>query len=174
MWNSDEGRTVSFWQESSAREAAGAVEPPAEADVCIIGGGIAGLTTAYLLTKAGQKVVVVDDGPIAGGETSRTTAHLTWALDDRVYRIADWHGEQNARIAVESHAAAVNQIEKIVASESIDCDFSRLDGYLVEAEDADDDLDKEIEALHRLGFDQVTTTDQVPGAKHFGRALRFL
>ena len=173
MWNSDEGRTVSFWQESSAREAAGAVEPPAEADVCIIGGGIAGLTTAYLLTKAGQKVVVVDDGPIAGGETSRTTAHLTWALDDRVYRIADWHGEQNARIAVESHAAAVNQIEKIVASESIDCDFSRLDGYLVEAEEPDDDLEKEIEALHRLGFDQVTMTDHVPDTNHFGRALRF-
>ena len=173
MWNSDEGRTVSFWQESSNSEVTGAVDVPAEADVCIIGGGIAGLTTAYLLSQAGQKVVVIDDGPVAGGETARTTAHLSWALDDRVYRIEDWHGEQNARIAVESHAAAVNQIEKIVGAESIACDFSRLDGYLVEAEESDDDLDKEIDALHRLGFTQVEMVEQVPGAKHLGRALRF-
>src|SRR6478672_5132168 len=173
MWNSDEGRTVSFWQDSSDNEVSGAVQVPAEADVCVVGGGIAGLTTAYLLAKAGQKVVVIDDGPIAGGETSRTTAHLTWALDDRVYRVEKWHGEQNARIAVESHAAAVNQIEKIVNTESIECDFSRLDGYLVEAENADDDLEKEINALHRLGFNQVEMIEQAPDVKWLGRAIRF-
>ena len=50
------------------------------ADVCIVGAGIAGLTTAYLLRRAGKSVVVLDDGPIVSGETERTTAHLVTAL----------------------------------------------------------------------------------------------
>ncbi|HEY0729717.1 MAG TPA: FAD-binding oxidoreductase, partial [Pyrinomonadaceae bacterium] len=52
-------------------------------DVCIVGAGIAGMTTAYLLAKEGRSVVVLDDGPIGGGMTGRTTAHLTNAFDDR-------------------------------------------------------------------------------------------
>jgi heterodisulfide reductase subunit A-like polyferredoxin len=50
-------------------------------DVVIVGGGIAGLTTAYLLSKSGKKVVVIKDGYLASGETGRTTAHITYALD---------------------------------------------------------------------------------------------
>jgi glycine/D-amino acid oxidase-like deaminating enzyme len=53
------------------------------ADVCIVGAGIAGLTTAYLLTKAGKSVIVLDDGPVISGETERTTAHLVTVLDKR-------------------------------------------------------------------------------------------
>ena len=52
-------------------------------EVCVVGAGIAGITTAYLLARAGRQVVVLDDGPVAGGETGRTTAHLSFALDDR-------------------------------------------------------------------------------------------
>ena len=53
------------------------------ADVCVVGAGIAGLTTAYLLAVEGKRVVVLDDGPIAGGESGRTTAHFVNALDER-------------------------------------------------------------------------------------------
>src|SRR5207248_11006917 len=81
-------------------------------DVCVIGAGIAGLSTAYSLIKAGKKVVVLDDGPIGGGESGRTTAHLTWAMDDRIYRLESVHGEANTRLIVESHMAAVNRIEE--------------------------------------------------------------
>jgi hypothetical protein len=56
-------------------------------DVVVIGGGIAGLTTAYLVSKSGKKVVVIEDGYIGSGETSRTTAHITHALDDRYYNL---------------------------------------------------------------------------------------
>jgi glycine/D-amino acid oxidase-like deaminating enzyme/nitrite reductase/ring-hydroxylating ferredoxin subunit len=172
MWQSDEGKTVSYWQETeeSVKHSA---RIPSETDVCVIGGGIAGLTTAYLLTRSGRNVTVVDDGPIAGGETARTTAHLTYAIDDRFYRIADWHGEDKARLAIESHAAAVDKIEEIVSQNNIDCDFSRLDGYLVEAEESDDDLEKEIEAAHRLGFPQIDWATDAPGSRTDARMLRF-
>ena len=72
---SDNGRTTSVWMTTAAMPQEPALEADARADVCIVGAGIAGLTTAYLLSKTGKRVVVVDDGPTTGGETCRTTAH---------------------------------------------------------------------------------------------------
>ncbi|HUR98258.1 MAG TPA: FAD-dependent oxidoreductase, partial [Pyrinomonadaceae bacterium] len=111
---------------------------------------------------------------IGGGETSRTTAHLSYAIDDRLYRIAKWHGDEKAKLAVQSHSAAIDEIEKIVSMEQIDCDFSRLDGFLFESEDGSDDLEDELETAHRLGFDQIRMVDRAT-VKEFntGRALLF-
>jgi len=67
------------------------------ADVCIVGAGIAGLTTAYQLCREGKRVVVLDDGPILSGETERTTAHLVSALDDRFFELERMHGKEGAR-----------------------------------------------------------------------------
>src|SRR4029453_974793 len=125
----DNGRTVSFWMATADTPAPGALTGTIEADVCIVGAGIAGLTTAYLLGRFGKRVVVLDDGPVAGGETGRTTAHLTWALDDFYAEIEKMHGPEGARIAAESHMAAVDRIEAIVREERIDCEFERVDGY---------------------------------------------
>ncbi len=106
MLKSDEGKTVSYWEASEDLWNKNALVESIETDICIIGGGISGLTTAYLLAKAGKRVVVIDDGAIGGGETSRTTAHLSNALDDRIYRVEEWHGAEKAKLAVESHASA--------------------------------------------------------------------
>src|SRR5689334_23297991 len=76
-------------------------------DVCVIGAGIAGLTTAYLLAREGQSVIVLEDGQPGSGETSRTTAHLSNALDDRYYELERLHGREGARLAAESHTAAI-------------------------------------------------------------------
>src|SRR4051812_7890285 len=109
MQKSDEGKTVSFWE--ATEDLIDAQGPmPDTADTVILGGGIAGLTTACLLTKAGERVTVIDDGLIGGGETCRTTAHLSDAIDDRIYRIEEWHGEEHAKLAVESHGAAIDKI----------------------------------------------------------------
>src|SRR5919198_5508780 len=99
-------------------------------DVAIVGGGIAGMTTAYLLSKAGKKVTLVEDVYIGSSETGRTTAHITHALDDRYYNLEKAHGIERSRIAAESHTAAINLIESIVNEEKIDCDFERGDGCL--------------------------------------------
>ena len=69
-----------------------------KADVCIIGAGISGLSTAYMLAKAGRSVIVLDDGPLADGMTAVTTAHLSNAIDDRYYRIERLHGETASRL----------------------------------------------------------------------------
>jgi glycine/D-amino acid oxidase-like deaminating enzyme/nitrite reductase/ring-hydroxylating ferredoxin subunit len=144
-------------------------------DVCVVGAGIAGLSTAYLLMKAGKKVIVVDDNVIGGGESGRTTAHLAWALDDRFYNLAKIHGDDGARLAADSHKAAIAAIERIVRTENIDCDFERLDGWLfLGGHDKPDTLEKERAACHRIGLTEVELKPRLPiqslGA---GPVLRF-
>lgn len=174
MWKGDEGKTVSYWEETGDGLQNGSLNESIQTDVCVIGGGIAGLTCGYLLTKAGKRVAVIDDGVIGGGETARTTAHLSNALDDRIYRIEGWHGEEKTRLAVESHSAAIDEIEHIAAAENIDCDFARVNGYLFEAADGEDDLEKELEAAHRAGLSDVSMVESL-AVKGFstGRALKF-
>src|SRR5207237_6876151 len=130
-----------------------AVAEDTRADVCVVGAGIAGMATAYLLAREGKSVVVIDDGPVGGGMTGRTTAHLVNALDDRYFELERLHGEKGARLAAESHAAAIDRIEAIIAAENIQCEFERLNGYLfVPPGESTEVLDKELAAAHRAGL----------------------
>ena len=142
-------------------------------DVCVVGAGISGLTTAYLLTREGKRGAVLDDGPIGGGETGRTTAHIVNALDDRYYELERLHGEKGSRLAAQSHTAAINKVEEIVTREKIDCDFLRLDGYLYEPKDGDPkDLETERDACRRAGL-EVELVTRAPAPFDTGPALKF-
>ena len=144
-------------------------------DVCVIGAGIAGLTTAYLLSGSGKSVIVLDDGSVGGGETCRTTAHLASALDDRYFQLEKIRGKAIARLAAQSHSAAISRIESIVNSEGIDCDFERLDGFLfVPPKRSTRLLKRELEAAHRAGLDDVEILDRAPlESFDTGPCLRF-
>jgi glycine/D-amino acid oxidase-like deaminating enzyme/nitrite reductase/ring-hydroxylating ferredoxin subunit len=132
-------------------------------DIVIIGGGIAGMTTAYLLSKAGKKVVVIEDGYIGSGETGRTTAHITHVLDDRYYELEQIHGIQGTRIAAESHTAAIKLIESIINEENINCNFERLDGFLfLDPTDKEQSLDRELQATHRAGIKESEIINRAP------------
>jgi glycine/D-amino acid oxidase-like deaminating enzyme/nitrite reductase/ring-hydroxylating ferredoxin subunit len=169
----DAGLGTSLWMSTVALPTT-ALERNEHADVCVVGAGISGLTTAYCLARDGRSVVMVDDGPIGGGETSRTTAHLVNALDDYYHEIERRHGETGARLAAESHSAAIDTIERIVSEAEIRCDFRRVDGYLVGAHDDDSRLlSEELHAAWRAGL-SVEQTEHVPVDFHdFGAAIRF-
>src|SRR5215207_8726295 len=119
-----------IWQPVPDLPDLGPLRQDTSADVCVVGAGIAGLTPAYLLGKAGRNVVVLDAGTPGEGETGRTTAHLASALDDRFTELEKLFGEDGARLAYDSHAAAIDRVDAICLDENIDCDFTRLDGYL--------------------------------------------
>ena len=158
------GDTTSLWQGTFEVPSYPSLDRDVRADVCVVGAGIAGLSTAYMLAKSGQRVIVVDDGPVGGGETGRTTAHLTNAMDDRIYVLEHIHGEGGARQIVQSHGAAVGCIEQIVAREGIDCDFERVDGYLfLGGGDSVRVLDEELAAAHRAGITGATKLPRIPG-----------
>ncbi len=169
------GQSISVWMATAETPAAKALDVDTQADVVIVGAGIAGMTTAYLLAREGRSVVVLDDGPIGGGMTQRTTAHLVNALDDRYYELERLHGEEGARLAAESHTAAIDRVEKIVSDEKIDCEFERLDGYLfVPPNDSKQQLEDELKAAHRAGLTGIEMVERAP-IKDFdtGSCLRF-
>ncbi len=145
----------------------------ATADVCVIGAGVAGLTTALLIAREGAKVLVLDSGRPGAGESSRTTAHLSNAIDDRFYNIARWHGREGARLAARSHGAAIDRVQGFVEELGLACDFRRVDGHLfADAGQDESALDDEFEAARAAGLSDVSLTAwPVPGGGP--RCLRF-
>jgi glycine/D-amino acid oxidase-like deaminating enzyme/nitrite reductase/ring-hydroxylating ferredoxin subunit len=156
------GENVSYWIDSAPIISFEKPDQDIQTEVLIIGGGIAGLTTAYKLLKAGKKVVLVEDGFIGSGETGRTTAHLTCALDDRYFFLEETFGEENAKLAAESHVAAIDEIENIVTYLNIDCSFKRVNGYLfLHPTDKEENLDKEFQATQKAGL-QTSVLEEIP------------
>jgi glycine/D-amino acid oxidase-like deaminating enzyme/nitrite reductase/ring-hydroxylating ferredoxin subunit len=175
---SADGSTLSSWYAGVEVPRYSALKHSCHADVCIVGAGIAGLTTAYLLAGEGKSVVVLDEGPIGGGQTGRTSAHLASAMDDRFIEIEKAHGTEGAKLAYESHAAAIDTIQRISEVEKIDCEFARLDAYLSSvASDPADLLDRELAAARRAGFADVEKVDGAGLDKNtclrFGNQARF-
>src|ERR1700761_4303370 len=156
-------RTQSLWQSNSNADdfSRPSLSGELTAEVVVVGAGITGLSIAYQLTRDGRQVVVIDDGDIGGGNTRRTTAHLSNLLDDRFVILRRERGKDITRIAAESHGAAIDWIERVQAEEAIDCGFRRLEGYLLLGEGDDADLlDKELEAAREAGL----TAEKVPQA----------
>jgi glycine/D-amino acid oxidase-like deaminating enzyme len=149
----DSGATRSVWLDGIELGPTTPLTRSISTDVCVVGAGIAGLTTAYLLSREGLKVIVIDDGPLCGGETGRTTAHLANEIDDSYQEIESLHGRDGARLVAQSHTAAIDLIERIVQQENIDCDFVRLGGFLFNPANGDTSfIDKEFEAARRAGL----------------------
>lgn len=147
-------RTGSVWTAATDLPVFPPLAENIRVDACVVGAGIAGMSIAYLLTRAGKRVALLDDGPLAHGMTSLTTAHLTCVLDERYFELEHMHGEEGARLAAESHMTAIDRMETIVASEKIDCDFERLNGYLfLSPGDDEDTLERELAAAQRAGID---------------------
>jgi len=147
---------VSYWVDSAEMPDTTTLSANQETDVLVVGGGIAGLTTAYFLCKAGMQVTVVEDGTLGSGETGHTTAHLTAALDDRYYELEEIFGKKAAALAAESHTTAISAIEHIVGTEHIDCHFRRLSGYLFpDPSDDPENIRKELDATRNAGLKTV-------------------
>src|SRR5436190_24166274 len=90
---------VSLWMETAPPMRIKPLQEDTWADVCIVGAGIAGLSTAYMLTQAGKSVVVLEAGSLGAGESRKTTAHLSNAIDDRFVEIEKIHGQEGSRLA---------------------------------------------------------------------------
>lgn len=119
---------------------------------CIVGGGIAGVSLAYQMAKRGHKVTLVEAFRIGSGQTGRTTAHLTCQLEEQFLNLLKIHDEETVRTFYEAHRTAIDVIEKIIQNENISCDFKRVDGYLFQGNNFDqNDLEKEQAAAKKCG-----------------------
>lgn len=144
-------------------------------DVCIIGAGIAGLSTAVALLKEGHSVIVIDRERLGLGESGLTSAHLATAMDDRYMHLRRVHGDDGIRKIAESHGQAIDFIENTCREEGIPCDFKRVDGYLFCGPNENVDfLENELEAARAAGLSDVELLSNAP-LKLFesGPCLRF-
>jgi glycine/D-amino acid oxidase-like deaminating enzyme/nitrite reductase/ring-hydroxylating ferredoxin subunit len=167
--------TISIWQDTHSIAPRPALGEHLTTDVCVVGAGIAGMTVAYTLAKAGKRVVVLDLAGIGAGETGHTTAHLTNELDDRYAQLEKARGVESTRMTAEAHSTAIDLIESIVSAEGIECDFTRVDGYLFLGRgDTRALLEEELAAAHRAGLADTELVPRVPvRGDELGPALRF-
>jgi glycine/D-amino acid oxidase-like deaminating enzyme/nitrite reductase/ring-hydroxylating ferredoxin subunit len=168
------GENRSYWLDSVEPIKFSPLTENQSTDVVIVGGGIAGLSVAYCLLKKGKRVIVLEDGFVGSGESGRTTAHITNALDDRYAQIERVLGEEKGRLAAESHTKAIDFIEQTVHDEKIDCDFMRVDGFLfLHPTDEAKTIDEEFVVSNLYGI-RTEKLNGVPGIpSQTGLCLRF-
>ena len=139
-----------------------ALQGAVHVDVAIVGGGITGITAAYLLKQAGKRVAVIEAHRVGAGVTGETTAHISALLDTRYYNIESDFGKDGAKLAAQSQNEAIEQIAHIVRDLQIECDFTRVPVYLyTEQPQAVDEIKQEIEAARRAGLN-AAYTEQIP------------
>ena len=154
------GAHKSYWTDSVPPLIYDTIANDRQTDVLIIGGGIAGITTAYCLSKSGRKVILIEDGYLGSGETGRTTAQITYALDDRYYDLEKFFGHEKTRLVAQSHKQALEWINQTIAEGNIPCNFKRIDGYLfLDPTDKPANLGKEFVATQNVGL----PTEQLTG-----------
>ena len=157
------GRTRSTWMSDGGDATAAKLEESTEADVCVLGAGIAGLTTACLVAEQGRSVIVLDDGPPLGGESSRTTGHLNDYPDDGLREIEDHHGTDGLKMYVESFTRAIGMIESLAEEAGVPESVVRIPGYVAVSEEGHGQawLQEELNAAERIGY-PLETIDRVP------------
>ncbi|QGI65445.1 hypothetical protein CEK26_009395 [Fusarium fujikuroi] len=150
------GATDSVWVHQdpvSNRPSFSKLNQDIETDVCIIGAGIGGISTAYELVTRGREVVLLEARQVLSGETGRTSGHLTNDLDDGYTEIAKKHGDEGARVAAESHAWGRDRVGEISQILGIECEYRKLPAYEVSQYSTKDAKEHEDE-MNDLPIDQ--------------------
>ncbi len=125
-------------------------------DVAVIGGGMAGVLTAYFLQKQGLRVTVVEAGRVGSGQTGKTTAKIT-AQHGLIYaRLIGQLGEDGARQYARANLRAIEDYRALIAEESIDCEFEERPAYLYSTHETAP-LEQEARAYARLGIPSAFT-----------------
>lgn len=154
--------TRSLWKAKAQKTNYPSLDTHIGVDVAIVGGGITGITSAYLLAKAGKKVAVLESHELAGGTTGDSTGNLYSMVDKRLHHIQSKWDEETAAAVSQSRSAAVEMIESLVREHEIKCDFKRVPWYLFsETSKKDETIENEIAAAKKYGL-QVEELHELP------------
>lgn len=138
-----------------------------QTEIVIIGGGITGITTAYYLAKAGKQVILLEQGELLGGDTGHTTAFFTYLIDAPLTELKNTFGEEQARSVWKSNQDIIDEVERLVQGERIECEFARCNGYIFAHDEEGRRALKEEEALaSSLGFPISWREEHLPFSHH--------
>ncbi|NMA88136.1 MAG: FAD-binding oxidoreductase, partial [Methanoculleus bourgensis] len=156
------GVAESYWVATSPETGFPPLDGHGRVDVTVIGGGIAGITTAFLLKRAGLTVALLDAGRIVKGATGYTTAKIT-SLHRLIYRdLIDRFGSTKARQYADANQAGIEMIASLVREYNIPCSFERKPAYTyAESEESRDSVAAEADAARSLHL-PAAFVDDVP------------
>ncbi|MDP4170993.1 MAG: FAD-dependent oxidoreductase [Bacillota bacterium] len=162
---------LAFWRETKL-PAFDKLNEDITVDVAIVGGGITGITAAYLLSKEGLKVAVLEAGSILNGTTGHTTAKITaqhgLIYDELIHHI----GEEKAKLYYKSHAEGLEFIRSLVLEQGIECDFSNEDAFIYASTDEyAEKIEQEWKAYQTLGI-EGSLCESIPFPIDIKNALR--
>jgi len=142
-------------------------------DVLIVGGGITGLATGLLLQQSGKKCLIAEAKNIGFGTTGGTTAHLNTVLDSSYAEIEKNFGENAAALVCSSASQAIDLVEKNIRDFSIDCGYSKKNGYLFSIDEKQtDELEEIFFSSNRAGCD-MEWSNELPIDIPFKKAVVF-
>jgi len=157
---------MSYWLTAAGEKRYPRLENNLRVDVVVIGGGITGITAAYLLKRAGRTVALVEREQCLRRDTGHTTAHITYVTDLLPSELVKYFGRDDGQAAWDAGLAAMQQIEENIRQEQADCEFRHVPGYLfgsLKKDPADDakSLQQEAEAAAEMDFEGLYM-DKVP------------
>ncbi|UWG99008.1 FAD-dependent oxidoreductase [Dehalobacter sp. DCM] len=163
----------SYWIASTPQPQHSVLNEDIETDIAIIGGGIVGLTTAYLLKQEGFTVSVVEADCILQGTTGNTTAKVT-SQHTLVYnRIFQKFGKDKAQHYADANQTAIKTVSDLVNSLKIDCDFSWQSAYcFTHRDDYVPEIMNEVNTASLLGI-QAYFVPEIPLPLGIKGAVRF-
>ena len=158
--------TLPYWIDSATLPKFPKLDRDETVDVAIVGGGITGLTAAYLLALEGRRVAVLERERCAEIDTGHTTAHLSMVTDQRLADLVKNFGRDHAQAVWDAGLAAIGQIDAIISELEIACDFAWVPGYVhapigAPAGEAAGSFKDEASVAADLGFD-AAFLDEVP------------
>lgn len=167
----------SLWSESCKFRRREALNKDIKTDVLVIGAGIAGILTAYMLKQKGREVVVIDAAEIASGNTKNTTAKITSQHDLIYSKLITEFGEEKARQYAKANELAIKKYKEIIEDRRIECDFEEKPAYVYSLNEVEV-LKEEVEAAKKLGIDaefvqEVNLPFKIKGALKFNNQAQF-
>lgn len=167
----------SVWSESCKFRKREALNKDIKTDVLVIGAGIAGILTAYMLKQKGRDVVLIDAAEIASGNTKNTTAKITSQHDLIYSKLIIEFGEEKARQYAKANELAIKKYKEIIEDKRIECDFEEKPAYVYSLNEVDV-LKEEAKAAKNLGIDaefvqEVNLPFKIKGAVKFNNQAQF-
>ncbi|HAT4162236.1 FAD-dependent oxidoreductase [Clostridium perfringens] len=167
----------SVWSESCKFRKREALNKDIKTNVLVIGAGIVGILTAYMLKQKGRDVVLIDAAEIASGNTKNTTAKITSQHDLIYSKLISEFGEEKARQYAKANELAIKKYKEIIEDKRIECDFEEKPAYVYSLNEVDV-LKEEVEAAKNLGIDaefvqEANLPFKINGAVKFNNQAQF-
>lgn len=127
-------------------------------EVAVIGAGLAGILTAYMLQERGVSVVVIEKDQVGCGITKNTTAKITSQHGLIYQKLLRYKGEERAREYARANQAAIEQFQEISNRLQIDCDYEIVPNYVYSLK-GEEKIRREVEAAKRMGLPALYTKE---------------